>query len=57
MRTLLDTQTQRKPTPKAPALSRSGFPMKYIDDLAKQRAKVNKLKDKIYAKIDSRIAG
>jgi hypothetical protein len=56
MRTLLDTQAAAKPA-KQPVLSKSGFPMSYIDDLAKRRARINKLKDKMYARIDNRNAG
>jgi hypothetical protein len=49
MRTLLDTPKQAKP-----ALSRSGFPMTYIDELAKHREKLRKKKNKMHDRIERR---
>lgn len=57
MQTLLDTQRTAKVATRKPALSKSGFPIEYINDLAKRRAKTNKLKDKMYDRIDRRNAG
>lgn len=54
MRTLLDNQKQAKPVTAIPALSRSGFPMTYIDELAKHREKLRKKKNKMHDRIERR---